>query len=316
MTKYISTIKLQIALFIIASLTSSILAQDSLHIRTQSNLVDSINTVWDGQTFWFNKNIIGYYDYQKLSSFHFGGLTDQKDPDRLSGLYANSNSTPSIYEWPIKGAQRFSQGMIGGESWAFFKGKFVGIIYRPPVYYEFEIGYNEKKQQKEIEMFGALVPYIRIVPDSATYYSAGPDYGKKFLGANIRDTIFIPFTENKIQFFLSDRQLNDFKNIFRKSEQEAWNAHMARYRNRYQALIKVYGKESADIISKGEVRFGFTKEMCNLAYDGEPYRPSYNVETPLGLADSRIFYTKGITLYFIDDLLIGIKWKDGKVKFK
>ena len=91
---------------------------------------------------------------------------------------------------------------------------------------------------------------------------------------------------------------------------------MARYRNRNQTLIKVYGKECADIISKGEVRFGFTKEMCNLAYDGEPYRPSYNVETPLGLADSRVFYTKGITLYFIDDLLIGIKWKDGKVKFK
>ena len=306
--------------FIISILFTNIVSaqnnRDSKNDSINTSIIDSINTSWGGKTFWFNRNIIGYSDYRKLSSFHFGGLTDSKDSTWLTRIYANNESTPSIYEWPNKGAKRFSQGMIGGDSWAFFKGKFVGIIYRSPAYYQFESDYSEKKRLKEIEMFGKSVPYIRIVPDSATYYSAGPDYGKQFMGADIKDTLFIPFTAKKLELFLSDKQLDDFTNAFRKSEQEAWNAHMAKYRNRNLAFVKIYGKENADIMSKGEVRFGFTKEMCNLAYDNEPYNPSYNVETPLGLADSRNFYTKGITLYFIDDILVGIRWKDGRVKFK
>ena len=66
----------------------------------------------------------------------------------------------------------------------------------------------------------------------------------------------------------------------------------------------------------GEVRFGFTKGMCSLAYNEEPYQPAYNVETPLGFAEARNFYTKGITLYFIDEHLTGIEWKDGRKTFQ
>lgn len=307
---------LALCIFLLIAFSSSFENLAQVPQKNSISFVDSVNTIWAGKTFWFNNRILpSIYSNEDVAPTYHYDVTEnvtQFDYELLYGGGYNNTPAPSRYAWPNY-CTSFSEGQIGGDSWNFFKAKFVDIKYLPII-----LGkeYSDYQKNKAITKYGEILPYIRLVPDSASTYKSGNNYGVKFRGSEIIDTLFIPYSEELLKYFMSEEQLADFTTDFHAKEQAAWNRHMNKYGSRNNALVKLYGKEIGDIISSGEVRFGFTKEMCNLSYDGEPYRPSYNVKTPLGLADCRDFYTKGIKLYFIDDLLIGVEWKDGKIKFK
>ncbi|MBQ2838020.1 MAG: hypothetical protein IJE73_00055 [Muribaculaceae bacterium] len=295
---------------------SKLLVNAQVTSENTISFVDSINTLWAGRTFWFNNKILPskYSSEDNAPTYHYN-VTDNVTKFEYKILYGggcNNAPAPSKYAWP-NCCTSFSEGQIGGNTWCFFKAKFVDIKYLPIILGD---DYNAFHRRNAISKYGNLLPYIRLVPDSTTIYKSTLTYGAEFYGYEIIDTLFIPYSEKLLNYFMSEQQLADFTTDFYANEQTKWNKHMAKYGNRNKALVKLYGKEIGDIISSGEVRFGFTKEMCSLAYGEEPYKPLYNIKTPLGFADCRNFYTKGIKLYFIDNSLIGIEWKNGKIKFK
>lgn len=297
-------------------LLTSILVNAQVNNQNTISFIDSINAVWSGKTFWFNNKILPskYSSTDNPPAYHFSVVNNvtKFQYEILYGGGYNNAPAPSKYAWP-NCCTSFSEGQIGGKTWNFFKAKFVDIKHLPIILGD---DYNTFQRNKAISEYGSILPYIRLTPDSTTIYKSTLTYGAEFHGYEIVDTLFIPYSEMLLNYFLSEQQLTDFTTDFFANEQAEWDKYMSTYGNRNKALIKLYGKEIGDIISSGEIRFGFTKEMCNLAYNGEPYNSSYNVKTPFGLADCRNFYTKGIKLYFIDDLLIGIEWKDGRIKFK
>lgn len=280
------------------------------------SFIDSINALWSGKTFWVNNRILPskFSSKDSAPAYHYNVIDNvtKFEYEILYGGGYNNAPPPSKYAWPNCCAS-FSEGQVGGNTWNFFKAKFVDIKHLHIILGD---DYNAFHRNKAISEYGRVLPYIRLVPDSTTIYKSTLTFGAEFHGYEIVDTLFIPYSEKLLKYFLSEQQLADFTTDFFAKEQAEWDKHMEKYGNRNRALVKLYGKEIGDIISSGEVRFGFTKEMCNLAYEGEPYNSLYNVKTPLGLADCRNFYTKGIKLYFIDELLIGIEWKDGRIKFK
>ena len=278
--------------------------------------IDSINNIWGGRTFGFNNRILPsrYSNEDTAPTYHYNVIDNvtKKEYERLYGGGYSNAPAPSKYAW-CNSCTSFSEGRVGGDTWNFFRAKFVDIKYLPII-----LGneYSNSQRNRAISKYGSTVPYIRLVPDSATIYKSTLTYGAEFRGSEIIDTLFIPYSDELLKYFILEQQLADFTTDFYAHEQAQWDRYMAKYGSRNAALTQLYGKEIGDIISSGEVRLGFTKDMCNIAYDGEPYSPMYNVITPLGLADCRNFYTKGIKLYFIDNLLIGIEWEDGKIKFK
>ena len=140
-------------------------------------------------------------------------------------------------------------------------------------------------------------------------------YQESAYGINITDTIYTPFDFKKLRYLLTGKQLNQFEIAFHKKEQEAWNEHMDRVQGSLEFLSKVYGENTAQLISAGKIRFGFTSEMCKLAFSGEPYNISEYAETPFGPALKYNFYTKDTKLYFIEDKLIGIQWKGKAIEY-
>ena len=82
----------------------------------------------------------------------------------------------------------------------------------------------------------------------------------------------------------------------------------------YKISMDMWGESTAELIRQGDVRFGFSPEMCIMAYYGSPYQIS-KMMTKLGTAICYNFYEKEVKLYFIDQQLIGIQFRLEDIKY-
>lgn len=286
--------------------------------KYETVFIDSINSVLANKSYWFNVGLLGWHP-------NYSGYNPNVPPsvlcDRDGHCYETyaGDAPHYCYDWPNKSKKTFSEGMIGGDSWSFFKAHLIGVKLMPTIIPPRFLGisYSDKQKyhKKYINLWGDYNYYFVIVPDHLETYRIGAD-NQTVKGAELKDTLFVLYNQKKLNSILSDTKLHEFEQVFHEREQDAWNRYMVHYTGKYEIISKAYGKDVADIICMGEVRFGFTSDMCNLAYEGEPFQITRYVLTPFGNATVHNFYTKGIKLYFIDNLLIGIQWKDGEIKYK
>lgn len=277
-------------------------------IKANSNLnIDSINEICKGKDFWMSPNILAY---DSIPTVHYSNFEH-----KAKSFFSTIDEKGYKYEnvWIYRSSQSYNEGMIGGDSWSFLRGRIESVSILPIILpkSDFYDNYYEKKAKRD--NWPRYAYYIKIIPSPTYLYKTG--YQEVAYGVNMPDTIYIPFHIKKLKYLLTGKKLNQFEIAFHKMEQEAWNEHMDRALQSLEVLSKVYGKNTAQLISAGKIRFGFTSEMCKLAFSGEPYNISEYSETPFGPALKYYFYTKDIRLYFIDDKLIGIQWKGKAIEY-
>lgn len=282
---------------------------DSVIIENRQLNVDSLNQIYAGKDFWINHNVLWHYG-EDIPAVHVNYEVAKRPREAVADC---NHMWKKI--WMNLANKSYSEGMIGGATWKFFRGRIDSIVILP-----LQIpadDYWDYKRMAKRNKWPKYVYYMRVVP-SPTYeyetYRQEQDYKTAF-GVDINDTIFIPFDSEKLKFLLTDQKLRRFEAAFDKEEQAAWNEHMKMVKGNLEILTKAYGAEIAELIASGKVRFGFTTEMCKLAFDCEPYRQRDDIGTPLGAAILYEFYTKGVKLYFINDRLIGIQWKGNAIQY-
>lgn len=213
----------------------------------------------------------------------------------------DGNKTVAYSNWshPWVGDSRkeLTYGLIGGDTYTFYNFRFDGI---------------EKPSDSKI-YYARLIP----VPDKefGPYkYTTGWE-DKIYRGEDIHDAVLVPFSEMFINAIRTDKDIEDLASAIKEQEQRDMDEYLRGATVKYEALTRLYGEEIAGIINSGNVRFGFTSQMCKYALEREPYQLKYEVKTPLGYATEYNFYTQDIKLYFIDDILIGIAWRGRAIEY-
>ncbi len=84
--------------------------------------------------------------------------------------------------------------------------------------------------------------------------------------------------------------------------------------NVYKVAKSVFGEETAQLMRKGEVRFGWTKDMCTMARCTDEYKIG-RVSSDIGWIDYYHYINLHRVYYFLDDKLIGIYDFSGVVKW-
>ena len=148
----------------------------------------------------------------------------------------------------------------------------------------FTSSYRDEKLQELTsnyqKLWGTYNYYFVIVPDENMSYRREDGYKPKYEEI-ANDTVFIPFTAERLEFVMNEYRMADFMSQLQEVRQEKSDRFFAKRKVLYDEEVQLFGKKIADIVSKGEVRFGFTPEMC-----------------------------------LIGDELIGIQWHDDKPRFK
>jgi len=288
-------------------------AFNQLLLKYDVSLIDSARMALSKQSFWFNINMLGDYDRENPPA----AICNNK---RFSSTYSRPLDPKYRNHWPNMTRKVYSDAVFLGNTWSFFYGKLLDIRLMhtiiPP---SFTSSYRDEKLQeltsKYQKLWGTYNYYFVIVPDESVTYSSDNGYKPKFEEI-ANDTVFIPFTTERLEFVMNEYRMADFMSQLQKVRQEKADRFFAHRKELYDEEVQLFGKKIADIVSKGEIRFGFTPEMCQYAYYGEPYQIKWYVPTPFGDAFIHYYYTRGVKLYFIEDELIGIQWHDDKPRFK
>lgn len=292
---------------------SEVNAFNQLLLKYDVSLIDSARMALSKQSFWFNINMLGDYDRENPPA----AILKHK---RMSSTYSRPLDPQYCYHWPNMTRKDYSDAVFLGNTWSFFYGKILDIRLMPTIIPpEFTSSYRDEKLQeltsKYQKIWGTYNYYFVIVPDENVTYSSENGYKLKFEEI-ANDTVFIPFTAERLEFVMNEYRMADFMSQLQKVQQEKAHRFFVHRKELYDEEVQLFGKKIADIVSKGEIRFGFTPEMCQYAYYGEPYQTKWYVSTPFGDAFVHYYYTRGVKLYFIEDELIGIQWHDDKPKFK
>ncbi|HEX7414457.1 MAG TPA: hypothetical protein VF411_10485, partial [Bacteroidia bacterium] len=101
--------------------------------------------------------------------------------------------------------------------------------------------------------------------------------------------------------FMKNEQVKNKGEQLQKSKNDAATAkEKADAKARYEEFVKKYGKANADLVASGQVRIGFTKEMCVYAW-GPLCTPSTVVNDQGTLETWR--YSAKQVLYFVNGIL-------------
>ena len=242
------------------------------------SLIDSARMALSKHSFWFNINMLGDYDREKLPA----AILKNK---RLSSTYSRPLDPKYRNHWPNMTRKDYSDAAFLGNTWSFFYGKLLDIRLMhtiiPP---SFTSSYRDEKLQELTsnyqKLWGTYNYYFVIVPDENMSYRREDGYKPKYEEI-ANDTVFIPFTAERLEFVMNEYRMADFMSQLQEVRQEKSDRFFAKRKVLYDEEVQLFGKKIADIVSKGEVRFGFTPEMC-----------------------------------LIGDELIGIQWHDDKPRFK
>lgn len=294
---------------IVKDLRSSLLSYDL-------DLIDSARVALSNRTFWFNINMLGSYNGHKRQENPPAAILTNK---RATDIY-NYNRAPYEYYWPNMTKRNFEDAVFGGNIWSFFCGKLIDIrLMTTIIPSAFTTSYRDQRKGELTEKFrnlwGNYNYYFVIVPDEHETYERDDGYKPKFEEI-AHDTLYVPFTKERLEFVMNEYRMADFFAQLKKVRQNKIDRFIEHRNEIYNETVHLFGKKIADIVRKGEVRFGFTTEMCQYAYYGEPYQTKWYVPTPFGDAFVHYYYTRGVKLYFIDDKLIGIQWHDNNPRFK
>lgn len=280
-------------------------------------LASGTHTALAGKDMWLNQNVFATPTRSKkdTSAIYDVMMIRQSDAGMITTsdiMYiGRSECSSNKYFW---------DGAIGGYESRFFNFHVEGLEKREPLIDDSMVreyrGHNEAMEHyKKRYRYGDETIYIKITPCKDKQYRVNNSSNDIVWGRDINAAIYIPFRETILKGFFTEEEMNSWGKDFEQYSQRAWNAYMDEAKEWHNTLEKVYGKEAADIIARGNVRFGFTLEMCMAALRGEPYQLDYYVNTPLGKANKYNFYTQDIQLYFIDNILIGIAWRGNGLKY-
>ncbi len=84
--------------------------------------------------------------------------------------------------------------------------------------------------------------------------------------------------------------------------------------NVYNTAKRVYGEDIAQLMRKGEVRFGWTKDMCTMARCTDMFKEG-RVSTDIGWLDYYYYEKIHKVYYFQNEILVGIYDFSGYVKW-
>ena len=218
------------------------------------------------------------------------------------------------YLWPNGGSKSVWGEVTGGVHWNFLRGKLIDIkllttkisIERVPKSYYYTEEKRVNRKRELLDLWGDYNYYMIIVPDSTETYGVWYDYDLA-QGKDIIDTLFIPYSSDKLSYIYTDKQMDSLEKAFNSSLQKQWEEADAKNERRYKTAVKLFGKAIADVVCEGEVQLGYTTEMCSFAYEGEPYHESYET-IPIGTFLCRVYYESGVKLYFKNNQLVLIQW--------
>lgn len=122
------------------------------------------------------------------------------------------------------------------------------------------------------------------------------------------DTLLIPIDYQSVSQLWNTNQIDSLINI-RDHEIDMANRalKMSEEFNLAYASSQWDANTIDKIIYKRQVKFGYTTEMCLIAYRGQEYKVSF-VTLPIGRAKRYHFLGNDFSLYFIEDKLIGIQF--------
>lgn len=122
------------------------------------------------------------------------------------------------------------------------------------------------------------------------------------------DTLLIPIGNKSLPQIWESQQFDSLVNI-REHEADMVNQVLQLSEEFNLSYAKSqWGEDEVDrIVYKRQVKFGYTTEMCLMAYRGQEYKVSF-VFLPIGRAKRYHFLENDIKLYFINDTLIGIQF--------
>ena len=273
---------------------------------------------YKGHELWLNTTCLrDYYNTKKHSDF-FDAVKLGVDRDGKHQIYELSECGSRWYGEDTK----IGYGsVIGGDDIKYHHFMFEGIAKQPTLLsernmdwfkhfgysYDYALEHMHKTYGLPKEMYYLVVSPI---PDFLYDKSGNPR-----LGSEIKEKIYIPFTKELLLSIKTTDEVDTLLFKYREERRKLENQANDDAREMYETLVKIYGEEIGGILFGGNVRFGFTRDMCMVALRGEPYRLTTNVRTPLGIADCCNFYTQDIALYFIDDILIGIAWRGNALEW-
>lgn len=272
---------------------------DSIITKYRPINIDSLNRIYAGKDLWVSPWM---FKSSEIPVVHY--VKKYKTLDTLHP-----------HDWMFQSYKTFEEGAIGGSKWEFLKVivDTIGIMpgLKPGNCINYDYDYLERRDWPK------YLYYIKLTPlPNYEYKRDKYDINSKILGSELNDTIYIPFDSCKINYLYSNVEIEQFEKDFMKQEQRAWNEYMEMQHVKSKILNKAYGRENGANIAAGKIRFGYSMDMCEAAFEGKPFKITSRAHTPLGKAVCYDFYTEDIKLYFIDDELIGIKWKGNAIKYR
>lgn len=141
-----------------------------------------------------------------------------------------------------------------------------------------------------------------------------PYYNQKGY-TNQRDTLFLQLNDDVIKQIMSRAEFKNLENRTKRSLKQESAMFNTMQKASYNYAVQRWGKKIADIVEQGEVRFGFTPEMCKEAYSREPYSIS-RVRLPIGYATMYYFHESNTRLYFIQNQLVAIQYPMSDIRYR
>lgn len=291
-------------------------------------LINKLDSLLSSQSYWFNSQMftdprhelklgpetVHYKSFRYIKS---DNKTMYKDCEYkyFETVDSQSHTSGGCCEWPI-GTRKYLGDILPNGTLDYLKGKLVGIKVLPTIIspdrlfdypeWTYSEEYKRRETRKILDLWGDYNYYMIIVPDSSMTYKVGPSCDQVF-GRNLIDTIFVPYSANRMKLLFTDEQMDSLETAHNESVQLAWAKNDEKAKKRYKTAVRLFGKEVADIVCSGEVQLGFTSEMCSFAYEGEPYHESYET-IPIGTFLCRNYYMSGVKLYFKKNRLVLIQW--------
>lgn len=172
---------------------------------------------------------------------------------------------------------------------------------------------RKDKSLKKTKLANDYCYYLLLQQDSTKNYIAKGTTDNIINDSN--NIAYILLDKVTPSYFVDDSEMKNLCDIWQQEEQDDIDEFLGRINTRYRMAKMLWGTEVAEHIKKGEIRFGFSEEMCRMAYTENVYRESKE-STPFGLATCYNFYEKKEKLYFIDNKLIGIQFRLGQTKWQ
>lgn len=264
---------------------------DSINEYLNVTEIDSLNAKFKGQEVWMLPWELFYTRHS--GRYKFDNRTYSEEPGQeIKTLYSlNARYQGERNPWPTSELDSH----WNGKSYDFQNAICEGIVLLP--FLEKDRRFQDTQNVSEYNY------YIKFKPS--------PSHNYNLPTSELNTVIYFPYSKETKYYVFLPSEYEKMASSIDMGAKLRWDEEDAANKAYHRAFTRMYGKENADRIMRGEVRFGDNEEIVKFIHQFSPFRYE-KVSTPFGWAKCLWFFQEDLRFYFQNDRLMG--WQIGGKK--